>query len=368
MRVRLGTVVSVLVIILSFAAGLLGAVFFDWIVYQTPHWGLWQRLSVAVPGADQPAATITIGQDDAGRWEQARVKARPAVALLSDARGGETVWQRLYQQPSSRGAAIILSADGLLVTLDSVGLSADQAVVAVTADGLVKPVVSVFDDPASPFTFLTVAGSGLAAAPFVTSEQILLGQAVARLSARSSASVVSSVTDPLASSTVHHSSEWLAQGITISGQSELADAVITSNGDVVGLTSTLGVIVPLYHLSPILKSVLTEKLVERPRLGVNGIDLSLAGLTEDERQGAQEGMLLLANDDGSVPAVREGSPAAAAGLRQGDIITAIDDTPMPGGLAVSEFIQAQIIGETITIHYRRDSADHTAEIILGKIP
>jgi len=47
LRIKLGWSLSVGLVILAFITGLLGTVVFDWLIYQTPHWGLWQRLDIA---------------------------------------------------------------------------------------------------------------------------------------------------------------------------------------------------------------------------------------------------------------------------------------------------------------------------------
>ncbi len=66
----------------------------------------------------------------------------------------------------------------------------------------------------------------------------------------------------------------------------------------------------------------------------------------------------------AVTEVQSGSPAADAGLKQGDVITAIDGTKVTTPLALRNAVQQHSSGDEITITYTRDGTSSTATATL----
>lgn len=67
--------------------------------------------------------------------------------------------------------------------------------------------------------------------------------------------------------------------------------------------------------------------------------------------------------DGLIGTVAENSPAAAAGLQSGDVITALDDSPVGGWTDVTEFMATVAPGEAVRVSYLRDGEQLSAELI-----
>lgn len=62
------------------------------------------------------------------------------------------------------------------------------------------------------------------------------------------------------------------------------------------------------------------------------------------------------------------SPAAAAGLRQGDIVTAIDQKPIKGALEMRNTLQKLIPGSEVHVSYRRGKSEKNTRVRLGSRP
>ena len=77
------------------------------------------------------------------------------------------------------------------------------------------------------------------------------------------------------------------------------------------------------------------------------------------------GVGVQAADNGvTITDVADGSPAADAGLKQGDVITAIDDTKVTTPLALRTAVQEHKSGDQITVAYTRDGKSATVKVTL----
>lgn len=363
-RVHISWRIGILLIIVGFVAGLVGTVVFDWVVYQTPHWSLWQRLDVTVPTSVQSVTTTNANNEV---WNNSIFRANKSIVTIFARRSGDGIWDRVYHQRDAIGTAVILSDDGLLVTLDSFNFSTDQALIAVTNDGKQMDIKKKFDDPTSPLQFLTVEGKDLVPAAFVGREQLTVTQEVAALIAATGDIVTSRIANTLRETNEPQSSERLSRLLTLTLPINQASVVMTPRGDIVGITGADGLVVPLFYSSSILQQALQDKAVERTYLGIHGLAVSTPGISEDERQGQTTGVYLVSSPDNASAAVISGSPAAAAGLQAGDIITRIDDTNVENPTVLAEYIEAQSLGETVVITYIRDRGAHTASVTLTKL-
>jgi S1-C subfamily serine protease len=71
---------------------------------------------------------------------------------------------------------------------------------------------------------------------------------------------------------------------------------------------------------------------------------------------------------GTTAAVQAGSPAAAAGLRENDIITALDGTKVDTNHPLVELLAAHAPGSTVTLTVRRGTSDLTISVTLATRP
>jgi putative serine protease PepD len=69
-----------------------------------------------------------------------------------------------------------------------------------------------------------------------------------------------------------------------------------------------------------------------------------------------------------VEQVRSGTPAQRAGLRTGDVITAIDGTKVSTTAQLQGAIDAKQPGDTVSLTYERNGKTHTAEVRLATRP
>jgi putative serine protease PepD len=66
--------------------------------------------------------------------------------------------------------------------------------------------------------------------------------------------------------------------------------------------------------------------------------------------------------------VRPSTPAASAGLKGGDVVTAVDGTTISSGDDLTRAIDAHKPGDKITLTYKRGGSEHTATLTLATRP
>ena len=66
-----------------------------------------------------------------------------------------------------------------------------------------------------------------------------------------------------------------------------------------------------------------------------------------------------------VVSVTEGSPAAAAGIEKGDIITGFDSTAITSADGMILAVRSHNIGDTVTVKFMRGNEEKTASVTLG---
>src|ERR687891_563968 len=64
----------------------------------------------------------------------------------------------------------------------------------------------------------------------------------------------------------------------------------------------------------------------------------------------------------------EGQPAAEGGLKEGDVITRVDDREITTGSELTAAIRSHQPGDRVTITYTRDGDERTTEVTLGELP
>jgi S1-C subfamily serine protease len=62
------------------------------------------------------------------------------------------------------------------------------------------------------------------------------------------------------------------------------------------------------------------------------------------------------------------SPAAQAGLRAGDVITAMGDQPVKDSEAVQQAVESSSLGQNLSIIIQRNGREQTIDVRPGSLP
>ena len=148
--------------------------------------------------------------------------------------------------------------------------------------------------------------------------------------------------------------------------------LLDSAGQVIGVNTAvsqeaqgIGFAIPIDVARPIMEQAVAGQPLTRPWIGVfyQPVTKQLA----DERNLPVDSGVLISSS-GDRPAVFPNSPAAAAGLREGDVIVAIDGEPVDGDRDLAEHILPHKPGDTITLRLVRGDRTMEVEVTLATLP
>ena len=149
--------------------------------------------------------------------------------------------------------------------------------------------------------------------------------------------------------------------------------LVNSLGQVIGINTAIatsaegiGFAIPIDFAKPIMALALDGEEIARPWVGVyyTMIDQQLA---TDRDLSVDEGALIDEGPNGA-PGVFAGSPADAAGLQQGDIITAIDGRPVDSAHDLVVLLLPHRAGDVVDATVVRGGEELQIAITLGTLP
>ena len=151
-------------------------------------------------------------------------------------------------------------------------------------------------------------------------------------------------------------------------------ALADSGAQIVGINTALaaqaqgiGFAIPINIAKPIMNQALAGEQLARPYMGIRYIALD-PKVAADQKVTIDFGALLAPSADGSDPAVVAGGPGEKAGLKDGDIITAIDGTRIDAKTPLEDLLAQHKPGDTISLEVVRTGRTLTINLTLGTRP
>jgi putative serine protease PepD len=268
---------------------------------------------------------------------------------------------------TATGTGFVVDANGHIVTAAHVVDGASSVKVAFS-DGTQRAATVVGKDDATDVAVLKIDPSGLTLHPLALgrSAGLTVGDAVVAIGSpfgyqeSVSTGIVSGLDRTIQAPngfTVAHA----IQTDAALNPGNSGGPILDSSGRVVGIadqiatngssdqSSGVGFAVPIDLVAAELGSLESGKTVSHPYLGVSSSDATNA-------TGALVG------------AVTAGSPAAAAGVQTGDVITAVDGQQITGSGGLVAAVAAHSPGQQVTLAVRRGSGTRTLSVTLGTQP
>jgi S1-C subfamily serine protease len=149
--------------------------------------------------------------------------------------------------------------------------------------------------------------------------------------------------------------------------------LVNSAGQVIGVNTAvnqsaqgIGFAIPIDAAKGIMDEAIAGKPLARPWIGVYYQPVT-KGLAQQDNLSIDHGALVGPPSNGSTW-VLSGTPAAAAGLKDGDIITAVDGQTVDEAHDLSSLIVTHAPGDTVKLTVKRGSSTVTLSLTLGTMP
>jgi putative serine protease PepD len=315
--------------------------------------------TTTVVGSASPAASTTSGKTAAEIY-------RSSVAAVVEIKVSSTSsTSNPFGQPQSQvaqGTGFEIDAKGDIATNAHVASGASSISVE-TSDGKTYRATLVGSDPATDVAVIHIdaAASSLHPLTFGDSTALEVGDPVVAigdpfgLADSLSAGIVSALGRTITSPD-NHPIEDAIQTDAALNHGNSGGPLLNDQGQVVGITSQIyadgstsgnvgiGFAVPSATVERIATELIANGQASHPYLGVSLVD-------------AQGGA--------RIARVEAGSPAAGAGLKAGDVITAIDGRPVSSADDVVQGLSAMSPGDSVTLTVQRGGSASTIHATLG---
>ena len=296
------------------------------------------------------------------------------VSIVSKSQKGAKYFSLGFGSASA-GTGIIVSENGYILTNKHV-VEGSSDISVVTNDGNSYDNVEIITtDPLSDIAILKISNAkGLKAAELGDSKALNIGQqviAIGNALGEYDGTVTSGIISGIGR-TVNASSDDGATKETLTDMIQTDAAINSGNsggplvnaqGQVVGINTAvaseaqgIGFAIPISSVKGILKSISEGKTPNRAYLGANYISVN-PQVQKAYNLNASKGALIK-NRNGK--SIISGSPAQKAGLKDGDIITKIDDIEISKNISLGSLIGEKSAGDKVKITYLRDGKESTS--------
>ena len=284
----------------------------------------------------------------------------------------------LFQQyvSSGAGSGVILTQDGYIVTNHHVIEGATTINVS-TNDGASYEAELVGQDESSDLAVIRLQGadaSSLSPIEIGDSDSLTVGEWVMAIGSPfgNEQSVSTGIVSALYRSTAMQSTS----GTTIYANMIQTDAAINpgnsggalvnDNGELIGINSMIesysgsssgvGFAIPVNYAINIAQQIIDGETPVHPYIGVTVTTVNAYSARQNN---------LAVSEGAYVNSVNAGSPAEEAGLREGDIVTAVDDTQITSADGLIIAAREHSIGDTVTLTVVRDDETIEVDVTLG---
>ncbi|HET8586530.1 MAG TPA: trypsin-like peptidase domain-containing protein [Candidatus Limnocylindria bacterium] len=330
-------------------------------------------------GAGTGSTVVSQHLDESSAVIMAVEKVMPAVVTIASQTSNGP-----FGSASGVGSGFIYNASGWILTNRHVVDGADRLTVQLNDtrvfDAEVKGVDTLTD-----LAIVKIDARGLPVAPLGSSDSLLLGQlaiAIGNPLGNFENTVTTGVVSGLgrqirAGDVTQTSSEQLNNLIQTDAAINPGNSggpLINSAGQVIGINTAvatadraqgIGFAIPIDIAKPILQQVVQGKTIARPWIGVYYQQITKQ-LAAEKDLPADDGVLI--GTANNAPAVFPGSPADKAGLKDGDVIVAVDGEQLDLKHDLSTLVLPHQPGDVITLRVLRGNSTQEIKVTLGVLP
>lgn len=346
--------------------------------YAVVHQSTASSSTSSVASAPREAPVIQ-GNATAPDWAATAKAVAPSVVAITVTSG----------QTEGQGSGVVIDTAGHILTNNHVATGAGSgATITVTlADGRTYDASIVGTDPSTDLAVLALKGAPTDLTPisFGDSDKLAVGDPVMAvgnplgLAGTVTTGIVSALDRPVSTggqsqSRTSSSDVVVTNAIQTSAAinpGNSGGALVTAAGQLVGINSSIaslgtgtesqsgnigiGFAIPVNEARSIAEQLISTGTAAHAYLGISSADTTVAD------GGAQRAAAV-------VKSVASGTPAEAAGLQVGDVITAIDGKRIDSSLALVAAIREQKVGDSVTLSIVRGTSASDLKVTLTARP
>ena len=300
------------------------------------------------------------------------------------------------QQQQSAGTGIIISSDGLIITNRHVVPVGTTSVSVTLSDGTqlnnVQVVGRTSENDSLDIAFLKITnaeGHKLVAAQLGDSSKmkvgdsvVAIGNALGQFQNTVTSGIISGYGRSVQASDQSSSSSSSGENLEDLFQTDAAinegnsgGPLVNMDGQVVGINVAvasnaqgIGFAIPINDVSGLIKSVLATGKFQQPYLGVRYLSLTNDYASQLHLSVTRGAYIIPANQDNGQTGVISGSPAAQAGLKEGDVILAVDGTNIDDSHSLTALLDQHSVGDTVTLKVLRSGKQQNIQATLSSAP
>lgn len=269
----------------------------------------------------------------------------------------------------SVGSGFVVTADGYIITNDHVIEGARRGATVVFSDGTTASAKVVGKDPESDIAVIKVSRTGLVPVEFGDSETVAVGDPVLAfgsplaLANTVTAGIVSALDRTIQAGEPGGQVRYYAaiQTDAAVNQGNSGGPLVDGAGRVIGVNSViksvaadeqqagnigLAFAIPINQAKRVSRDIIDTGRARRTVIGAQVTDAGRAG-----------GVRLTS--------VVSGGPAAAAGLRAGDVVLRLDGHPLTEATDLIALVRKYAPGSVVTVEYRRGNDQRSASVTLA---
>lgn len=273
------------------------------------------------------------------------------------------------------GSGVIISADGYIVTNNHVVADADELTVTLN-DNKEYSARIIGTDKASDLALIKIDGKNLPAITIANSDDIKVGEWVLAVGNpfNLTNTVTAGIVSAKARSLYQNGVESFIQTDAAINPGNSGGALVNTRGELIGINAMLysqtgsfsgyGFAIPTSIMNKVVADLKQYGTVQRALIGIQGQDVknyvdAKKDKGEDIDLGTMEGIY--------VAKVTEESAAEEAGMKEGDVITAIDGKPVNKKAELQEVLAKKRPGDKVTVTYLRDKKKATKTVTLKNV-